>query len=527
MARGGRLAISPWLGPCQIPPARRLLTVPLIKPSHPPPPASEHPPWLDHHHTMPCLPADRTPSPVSSATTADHPEPSHARPPSPPAPPPAAPFRPHLSLKDEDRALLYWVSHLGTGKWVDIAKRVGSRSGKQCRERWTNQLDPLIDHSPFTHNEDMLIIAMQQSLQANRWCEVSKHLPGRPENAIKNRWNSRELQRKRHELLAARAQPPAVGLFPGRPGGWPGSPARRARSSTHRRLPYEPAGGPKAAHGLWPTQSSTLADPLFPPLHEHHPTTAGGGSWPGRFLPPAAGGSPPASGLQESPPPRFGPPFYTPPQAPQAVFATPVADDAALGGASGPGTPGFPLWPDDEWRPAGLLPKPAPPAHPRLHSPPALDQPWTAPAQLHALFPLHSHFQGLSRPAAAAEDVLLAGLLPLWRPGGGPLGDALPGAGGIFRQADLLEARDDQLDRLQHDRLQQELPEQLQEQLQQDLRQQLRHGLRELRHGRLDQQDQLQHQHHHPHPHEQHPRQQHPHEQHPHEQHPHEQQCQQ
>jgi hypothetical protein len=115
--------------------------------------------------------------------------------------------------KDEDAALLYWVSHLGTGKWVDIAKRVGSRSGKQCRERWTNQLSPesmsfflllhyrpkrkpegglnfkwscvLVDHSAFRHDEDMVIITMQQSLQANRWCEVAKHLPGRPENAIK------------------------------------------------------------------------------------------------------------------------------------------------------------------------------------------------------------------------------------------------------------------------------------------------------------------------------------------------------
>ncbi|PLW40181.1 hypothetical protein PCASD_12279 [Puccinia coronata f. sp. avenae] len=102
--------------------------------------------------------------------------------------------------KDEDTALLYWVSHLGTGKWVDIAKRVGSRSGKQCRERWTNQLSPEIDHSTFRHEEDMVIITMQQSLQANKWCEVAKYLPGRPENAIKNRWNSRDLQRKRNEL---------------------------------------------------------------------------------------------------------------------------------------------------------------------------------------------------------------------------------------------------------------------------------------------------------------------------------------
>ncbi|EGG06392.1 uncharacterized protein MELLADRAFT_31747, partial [Melampsora larici-populina 98AG31] len=87
--------------------------------------------------------------------------------------------------KTEDASLMYWVSHLGTGKWVEIARRVGSRTGKQCRERWTNQLSPDIDHSAFRHDEDLVIITMQQTLQANKWCEVAKYLPGRPENAIK------------------------------------------------------------------------------------------------------------------------------------------------------------------------------------------------------------------------------------------------------------------------------------------------------------------------------------------------------
>ncbi|KAH9807176.1 Homeodomain-like protein [Melampsora americana] len=87
--------------------------------------------------------------------------------------------------KAEDASLMYWVSHLGTGKWVEIARRVGSRTGKQCRERWTNQLSPDIDHSAFRHDEDLVIITMQQTLQANKWCEVAKYLPGRPENAIK------------------------------------------------------------------------------------------------------------------------------------------------------------------------------------------------------------------------------------------------------------------------------------------------------------------------------------------------------
>ncbi|KAA1070719.1 hypothetical protein PGT21_022007 [Puccinia graminis f. sp. tritici] len=168
--------------------------------------------------------------------------------------------------KDEDAALLYWVSHLGTGKWVDIAKRVGSRSGKQCRERWTNQLSPEIDHSAFRHDEDMVIITMQQSLQANRWCEVAKHLPGRPENAIKNRWNSRDLQRKRNELLSSSVVNPfafMLGSGHPHPSATPGrSPVSTLYNGHHLSLgggssPIKRARGGSADH-LQPSSTDQL-----------------------------------------------------------------------------------------------------------------------------------------------------------------------------------------------------------------------------------------------------------------------------
>ncbi|KAG0141068.1 hypothetical protein CROQUDRAFT_664356 [Cronartium quercuum f. sp. fusiforme G11] len=134
-----------------------------------------------------------SPSPSSLATNPATNRPRVAGPgrtqhpldPIPGAPPPALQKAKGPWHKAEDAALMYWVSHLGTGKWVDIARRVGSRTGKQCRERWTNQLSPDIDHSAFRHEEDLIIITMQQTLQANKWCEVAKFLPGRPENAIK------------------------------------------------------------------------------------------------------------------------------------------------------------------------------------------------------------------------------------------------------------------------------------------------------------------------------------------------------
>jgi len=79
-------------------------------------------------------------------------------------------------------------------KWSVIAKNLPGRIGKQCRERWFNHLDPTLKKGKWTPEEDQIIINLQAEL-GNRWCEISKSLPGRSENAIKNRWNSKMRKR--------------------------------------------------------------------------------------------------------------------------------------------------------------------------------------------------------------------------------------------------------------------------------------------------------------------------------------------
>ncbi|KAF8936837.1 Transcription factor myb3r-5 [Haplosporangium gracile] len=99
---------------------------------------------------------------------------------------------------EEDRQLRNLVKELGAEKWVLIASRLGSRTGKQCRERWHNHLDPSIDKSPFTAKEDELIFKLFEQF-GSKWAEMSKLMPGRPDNAIKNHFNT-SMQRKRRRL---------------------------------------------------------------------------------------------------------------------------------------------------------------------------------------------------------------------------------------------------------------------------------------------------------------------------------------
>ena len=77
----------------------------------------------------------------------------------------------------------------GIEKWSDIAKRVPGRMGKQCRERWCNYLDPSIRKGPWTDEEDRVLVE-KQKVMGNKWTQIAKLIPGRPQAVIKNRWNS-------------------------------------------------------------------------------------------------------------------------------------------------------------------------------------------------------------------------------------------------------------------------------------------------------------------------------------------------
>lgn len=53
---------------------------------------------------------------------------------------------------EEDAVLSRLVSQFGARNWGMIARGISGRSGKSCRLRWCNQLDPALKRKPFTGN---------------------------------------------------------------------------------------------------------------------------------------------------------------------------------------------------------------------------------------------------------------------------------------------------------------------------------------------------------------------------------------
>ena len=90
----------------------------------------------------------------------------------------------------EDEMLASIVGKFGARHWAMLAKRMDGRTGKQCRERWHNHLDPDVSKYAWTDEEDVAI-QLGVSELGHKWSTIAARLLGRTDNAVKNRYNAR------------------------------------------------------------------------------------------------------------------------------------------------------------------------------------------------------------------------------------------------------------------------------------------------------------------------------------------------
>eukprot|EP00826_Nyctotherus_ovalis_P063010 TRINITY_DN9202_c0_g1_i4.p1 TRINITY_DN9202_c0_g1~~TRINITY_DN9202_c0_g1_i4.p1 ORF type:complete len:313 (-),score=86.46 TRINITY_DN9202_c0_g1_i4:205-1143(-) len=95
--------------------------------------------------------------------------------------------------RQEDKALKTAVKLYKTKGWNCIATYVNSclpkdlpqKNANQCRERWSNQLNPEVCLGSLNKDEIALVFELHEEL-GNRWSAIAAKLPGRTDNIVKN-----------------------------------------------------------------------------------------------------------------------------------------------------------------------------------------------------------------------------------------------------------------------------------------------------------------------------------------------------
>lgn len=104
--------------------------------------------------------------------------------------------------RQEDEIIINFVRNYGLKSWTKLANLLPGRIGKQCRERWLNNLDPGLTRQPWTPEEDLQLFLLHEQF-GNHWSKISMVMPSRADNMCKNRWYSSLSKKTKEEIEEA------------------------------------------------------------------------------------------------------------------------------------------------------------------------------------------------------------------------------------------------------------------------------------------------------------------------------------
>lgn len=88
---------------------------------------------------------------------------------------------------NDDQRLKDFVSKFGIEDWTKISMLMKNKSAKQCKDRWSNYLDPAYSHSPWTEEEDNLLLLMYEEM-GSQWTLMSSHFEKKTPGEIRFRY---------------------------------------------------------------------------------------------------------------------------------------------------------------------------------------------------------------------------------------------------------------------------------------------------------------------------------------------------
>eukprot|EP01004_Peranema_trichophorum_P005824 NODE_466_length_2720_cov_40.181363_g399_i0.p1 GENE.NODE_466_length_2720_cov_40.181363_g399_i0~~NODE_466_length_2720_cov_40.181363_g399_i0.p1 ORF type:complete len:830 (+),score=156.73 NODE_466_length_2720_cov_40.181363_g399_i0:79-2568(+) len=104
-----------------------------------------------------------------------------------------SPLNPNVSKERwtaEEDCRLYLAQHAYDQRWIRVSNTMPHRTDSQCRERWTNILDPTLTKASWTPEEDMKLMEAVQTHGVGKWSRVAKLLCPRTDSQCAQRWKS-------------------------------------------------------------------------------------------------------------------------------------------------------------------------------------------------------------------------------------------------------------------------------------------------------------------------------------------------